>query len=173
MDPSNRDVPHVLVGPPGSLTPSLQRLLAAVAPVHLVPLSVPARPPRSRRQRDAAARVWPVVFRPDLELEAALDGSGVAGPSAVGLGRALSGVERQGGCVLQEAESGAEVARGEWRGVLAHACLSAIAAVASKWSKSESRYLCTGLDAVMAEEPCTMCAFALLHARIERVFLFP
>ncbi|KAJ8759491.1 hypothetical protein K2173_007104 [Erythroxylum novogranatense] len=37
-------------------------------------------------------------------------------------------------------------------------------------SASERPYLCTGFDAYLVWEPCTMCAMALVHQRIRRIF---
>ncbi|KAA0187459.1 hypothetical protein HAZT_HAZT006184, partial [Hyalella azteca] len=59
---------------------------------------------------------------------------------------------------------------------LAHAAMVAVDHVArtlggpSESDECTSSYICTGLDAYLSHEPCMMCAMALLHSRVQRVF---
>ncbi|PKI55067.1 hypothetical protein CRG98_024533 [Punica granatum] len=45
-----------------------------------------------------------------------------------------------------------------------------LATSGNEWGPLEKPYLCTGYDIYLAWEPCVMCAMALVHQRIRRIF---
>mmetsp|Transcript_6443 Transcript_6443/g.24157 ORF Transcript_6443/g.24157 Transcript_6443/m.24157 type:complete len:448 (-) Transcript_6443:2441-3784(-) len=59
---------------------------------------------------------------------------------------------------------------------LDHSCMLCISDIAtmqlSKSHLTEDEYLCNGYDFYCSHEPCVMCAMALVHARVNRVFFF-
>ena len=60
---------------------------------------------------------------------------------------------------------------GAWRSNLSKQFATNLTDQESHQAKSKLPYLCTNYDVFLTEEPCIMCAMALLHSRIKRVFV--
>ncbi|XP_004463611.3 probable inactive tRNA-specific adenosine deaminase-like protein 3 [Dasypus novemcinctus] len=185
-----------------------------LGPPFLVP--VPARPPLTRAQFEAARAHWPTSFHEDPLVARALEGrlfspqerAAMQGHMAravrVAQQAAAQGLRAVGAvvvdpttdCVLatgHDCRGPASpllhatmvcidlVARGQGRG--AHdlqphpACTATPAAARPGTARrpeasedDDAPYVCTGYDLYVTREPCAMCAMALVHARIRRVF---
>ncbi|CAD6195966.1 unnamed protein product [Caenorhabditis auriculariae] len=130
-------------------------------------VQVPSLKPRTRIQFENAKLVWPTAFHPDHALEALLSGKLFENEAIKSQIFSWSELAEQIGCiVVRESEI---IAKSSSRNKpLRHSVMEMVRKVAE--SQSEDEYLGTGCDVFLRNEPCGMCAMALVHFRSARVF---
>ncbi|XP_037679890.1 probable inactive tRNA-specific adenosine deaminase-like protein 3 isoform X2 [Choloepus didactylus] len=202
-----------LAGPaPGSGSRSLAELLPqpAVDPRGLGQpflVRVPARPPLTRAQFEAARAHWPTAFHEDKQVARALAGRLFSPQEQAAMQRhmeravqaaqraAARGLRAVGAVVVDPATDRVLATGHDCRGPaspLLHAAMVCVDLVAQGQGRGAydlrphpacsfapgagdgagdgAPYVCTGYDLYVTREPCAMCAMALTHARIRRVF---
>ncbi|KAJ2779171.1 adenosine deaminase, tRNA-specific 3 [Coemansia interrupta] len=152
---------------------------------HQVPMTMPY----TRAQFDEWKAVWPVTFRPPLQLRELqpLDPAEQAyvermlALAAAQQKEMCSGARRVGVVVADprspEEEPVAQACDMRASGnPLRHAVMECIGQVAAaelrrrKRPAADAGYLCAGLDVFSTKEPCVMCCMALVHSRVGRLF---
>ncbi|MFH4974853.1 hypothetical protein AB6A40_001562 [Gnathostoma spinigerum] len=167
---------EILVQPSSSPLPA-HLLMGLAHRVTTAKVMVPAVKPCTRKQFEWAKRYWPVCFHPVKEVEAMLDGSFINDEEyshIIGMSeRAETIGNGQHGCVITDSEHKVVAESGASSDVLGHAVMLAVTFLCEKSRNSSTdavSYLGTGCDVFLTNEPCAMCAMALVHFRVSRVF---
>ena len=166
---------------------------AAAYELELTLRSVPAIAPDTREVRDELNKVWPCNWRANDTFCPVTDDeiSGLESCMRVAAREAIAASSRgceAVGAVLYDPRRQEILCRAgpSNKRPLGHAIMECIGVFSqrqavAKRKRSEAgvrseddtlvdSYLCTGLDLIVTSEPCVMCAMALLHSRIGRVF---
>lgn len=145
---------------------------------------VTSKAPLTRKQFENSVQLWPCNFREDKKLEALVAGCAFSDEElqtqASLMLKCLQVAEKSSceggdavGAIAVDPRTSEVVAEGVDRRLehpLKHAAMNLVRITGSKRKHSEDDYLCTGLDVFLNREPCAMCAMALLHSRVARVF---
>uniref|UniRef100_A0A915D267 CMP/dCMP-type deaminase domain-containing protein n=1 Tax=Ditylenchus dipsaci TaxID=166011 RepID=A0A915D267_9BILA len=119
---------------------------------------------------------WPTAFHEDKVLEKKLNGCLLDAEQCRLYTDLFFRVEQCSGALIYDPVANCVVIEetpGDRTRPLHHPVMRLVKALADKQSNdshSSDQYLATGYDAFLACEPCTMCAMALVHCRVKRVF---
>uniref|UniRef100_A0A914GXZ8 Uncharacterized protein n=1 Tax=Globodera rostochiensis TaxID=31243 RepID=A0A914GXZ8_GLORO len=137
---------------------------------------IPRRKPRGRAQLHLFREKWPMSFHKDVKLESIMNGTLISESESARLNELFVHAEQLKGALFYDPQNDRIVAEGTHSNErpLAHSVMNAIESLSAKQAKEtnekSAQYLATGFYAVLATEPCTMCAMALVHVRVKRVF---
>lgn len=141
---------------------------------------VPASQPFTDAQYTSIKDIWPVNFHYEKSVRKILDGSIFNAKDLSYINEYLNSVEAEsdqgpGVCLIVNQKQKV-LAKGIDKcpfHPLKHCAVDAINKVSEILlsEKDTDSYICTGTDVFISKEPCVMCAMALLHSRIGRMFI--
>lgn len=158
----------VIVSWCGGDAPEIEAALTARGIEHqgVGSVRVPKWVPRSARQRDECAVFWPMnnfVSVPELPVDAVA----VHESALIRVMKEKSVIVKKPNSELVIASDASDCCN--CRCNINHGLLRALGK-ASKWSSENQSYLCNDLDVYCYYEPCAMCAMAMVHSRVGRLF---
>lgn len=141
---------------------------------------VPASQPFTQLQYLSVKDIWPVNFHQEKSIRKLLDGSYFSTSELNYINEKLNSIEtetKKGNNVCVIIDQKRKVLA---KGIddctfhpLKHCAIDAIQQVSKilLTNECDNSYICTGTDVFISKEPCVMCAMALLHSRIGRLFV--
>lgn len=144
------------------------------------PCDIPSRPPLTRAQFDECKLLWPTSFHEEKYVKKCLEGRRFSEKELRTIRQHVNRLvsrKRESGKSVTLIVADDVVLADESDAIdqhpLHHSAIRAVDAIARKRvteKEGSGGYVCTSLDAFASEECCLMCAMALLHSRISRIF---
>ncbi|KAM3722551.1 putative inactive tRNA-specific adenosine deaminase-like protein [Dirofilaria immitis] len=184
----------ILIQPANDPLPQefVTKLQTTLSNISVLKVKVPLSKPITRRQFLWAKQYWPTSFHPNKQYEAMLNGSffttneyqkiigfylesekKIIWSFFIQLEKTFQIGNGGSGCVIVDLK-GEVVAKSGSRDIpLGHAVMAAVSDLCERHRIKQSdilQYLGTGYDVYITNEPCAMCAMALIHFRVARVF---